>query len=40
MVITDVSVGGMDQMAMVGHAYFNGSFSAKFRNYMEQETGA
>lgn len=37
MVITDVSVGGMDQMAMVGHAYFNESFSAKFRNYMEQE---
>ena len=37
MVITDVSVGGMDQMAMVGHAYFNATFSAKFKRCMEQE---
>lgn len=37
MIITDVSVGGMDQMAMVGHAYFNATFSAKFKRCMEQE---
>ena len=37
MVITDVSIGGVDQMAMVGHAYFNATFSAKFKKCMEQE---
>ena len=37
MVITDVSIGGVDQMAMVGHAYFNAHFSAKFKNVWNQE---
>lgn len=36
-VITGFSVGGHDQMAMVGHAYFNKNFSARFRSFMEQE---
>lgn len=36
-VITGFSVGGRDQMAMVGHAYFNDSFSRRFRAFMEKE---
>lgn len=36
-VITGFSVGGEDQMAMVGHAYLNQSFSQRFRALMEAE---
>ena len=36
-IITGFYVGGSDQMAMVGHAYFNENFSKKFREYMENE---
>lgn len=36
-VITDVSIGGNDSMAMVGHAYFNSNFSKRFKNFMENE---
>lgn len=36
-VITAFEVGGHDKMAMVGHAYFNDGFSARFRDYMEKE---
>ena len=36
-VITHVDHGGCDQLAMVGHAYFNESFSKKFVEYMERE---
>lgn len=36
-VITDFAVGGHDQMAMVGHAYFNKEFSSNFRIFMEKE---
>ena len=36
-VITNVAVGGTDQMAMVGFAYFNETFSKKFRTYLEKE---
>lgn len=36
-VITSLSVGGQDQMAMVGHAYFNKHFSNVFRKFMEKE---
>lgn len=36
-VITDFAVGGHDQMAMVGYAYFNERFSDRFRALMEQE---
>lgn len=36
-VITGFSAGGKDKMAMVGHAYFNASFSKQFCRYMEQE---
>lgn len=36
-VITGFSVGGTDQVAMVGHAYFNSSFSSRLRAFMEAE---
>lgn len=36
-VITNVTVGGNDSMAMVGHAYMNEQFSTVFRNLMEKE---
>ena len=36
-VITDVTVGGEDSLAMVGHAYMNDKFSAIFCNLMEKE---
>lgn len=36
-VITSLAVGGKDQMAMVGHAYFNSSFSVRIRSFMEAE---
>ena len=36
-VITDLAVGGESGMAMVGHAYFNSSFSRLFIKYMEKE---
>lgn len=36
-VITGFSVGGKECMAMVGHAYFNASFSRKFCQCMEEE---
>lgn len=36
-VITEVSVGGSDSLAMVGHAYLNASFSQRFRSFMEAE---
>lgn len=36
-VITGFRVGGNNEMAMVGHAYFNASFASKFRAYMEKE---
>ncbi len=36
-VITEVSVGGYDSLAMVGHAYMNEKFSITFRSLMEQE---
>ena len=36
-VITSVEVGGENQMAMVGMAYFNKAFSDRFVEYMEKE---
>lgn len=36
-VITGFAVGGSDQMAMVGPAYFNENFSRRFRELMEKE---
>jgi CTP:phosphocholine cytidylyltransferase-like protein/thiamine kinase-like enzyme len=36
-VITDMTVGGNDSLAMVGHAYMNDSFSRIFKEKMEQE---
>lgn len=36
-VITHVDLGGHDQMAMTGHAYFNESFSKRFVEFMEAE---
>lgn len=36
-VITGFAVGGQNQMAMVGHAYFNSGFSKRFRKLMEDE---
>lgn len=36
-VITGMTVGGSDSLAMVGHAYMNEKFSAAFRNLMEEE---
>ncbi|MDO4467515.1 MAG: NTP transferase domain-containing protein [Bacillota bacterium] len=36
-VITEVRVGGKDSWAMVGHAYFNESFSSRFVKLMENE---
>ena len=36
-VITELSVGGTDSLAMVGHAYFNERFSAEFRELMSRE---
>ena len=36
-VITDVDLGGNNQLTMVGHAYFNQRFSESFCRYMEEE---
>lgn len=36
-IITGCYVGGSDKMAMIGHAYFNEKFSAKFRELLESE---
>ena len=36
-IITDCYVGGNDSSAMVGHAYFNNSFSKKFKELLEAE---
>lgn len=36
-VITDLTVGGEDSLAMVGHAYMNEHFSTVFRTLMERE---
>lgn len=36
-VITAIEVGGESKTAMVGHAYFNAEFSARFRRLMEEE---
>ncbi len=36
-VITDMTVGGSDSLAMVGHAYMNRKFSDTFRRLMEEE---
>ena len=36
-VITDLTVGGRDSLAMVGHAYMNERFSQVFRTLMEAE---
>lgn len=36
-VITDLSVGGTDSLAMVGPAYMNEKFSSLFRSFMERE---
>ena len=36
-IITRCRIGGSDSMAMVGHAYFNKKFSAKFRQFLEEE---
>lgn len=38
-VITEMRVGGSDSLAMVGHAYMNEKFSARFRELMEAEIG-
>lgn len=35
--ITEVKIGGKDAWYMVGHAYFNNEFSAKFREIMKKE---
>lgn len=36
-VITGMTVGGSDSLAMVGHAYFNETFSMIFRKFLEKE---
>ena len=36
-VITDMTVGGENSLAMVGHAYINEKFSAVFKNLLEKE---
>lgn len=36
-VITGMTVGGSDSLAMVGHAYMNEKFSVTFRNLMKEE---
>lgn len=36
-VITDVTLGGYDSMAMVGFAYFDEGFSRRLRGFMEKE---
>lgn len=36
-VITHVDLGGRDQMAMTGHAYFNKSFSKRFVEFLNSE---
>ena len=36
-VITDITVGGNDSLAMVGHAYMNEQFSSIFRSILENE---
>lgn len=36
-VITHVDLGGRDQMAMVGHAYFNEAFSKRFVEFLDKE---
>ncbi len=36
-VITSLTIGGNNSLAMVGHAYMNEKFSNIFRTYMEQE---
>lgn len=36
-VITHVDLGGRDQMAMVGHAYFNENFSTRFVEFLDKE---
>ena len=36
-VITDMHIGGCNQMAMVGQAYFNEDFSKRFRELLENE---
>lgn len=36
-VITSLTIGGNDSLAMVGHAYLNKKFCELFRFYMEQE---
>jgi CTP:phosphocholine cytidylyltransferase-like protein/thiamine kinase-like enzyme len=36
-VITGMTIGGVDSLAMVGHAYMNEKFSATFRALMENE---
>lgn len=36
-VITNMTVGGKDSLAMVGYAYINKKFSSKFRSFMETE---
>lgn len=36
-VITEMTVGGSDSLAMVGHAYMNENFSSTFRRLMEVE---
>lgn len=36
-VITSLSVGGRDSLAMVGHAYFNKKFSSIFKTFMDDE---
>lgn len=35
--ITDLTIGGKDSLAMVGHAYMNEGFSQIFRKLMESE---
>lgn len=36
-VVSGCYIGGSDKMAMIGHAYFNESFSRKFRELLENE---
>lgn len=36
-VITHVGLGGYDEMAMIGHAYFNESFSKRFAEFLDKE---
>lgn len=38
-VITEVSIGGSDSLAMVGHAYMNARFSYHFKQLLEREIG-